>query len=99
MIKWMWPVFTFFRCSNDFITQKVYNYVSGMYLVQVSLILIDQQGLGHFFRYHRPLLPTSWRILRERRRKKTNIVPTTLSAIQAASQSTFINAQLYSTSD
>jgi hypothetical protein len=29
--------------------------VSGVYLVQVSLLLIGQRGLGHYFRY-RPLL-------------------------------------------
>ncbi len=31
-------------------------------LVQVFLLLIGQQGLGHFFRY-RPLLPIGWRIV------------------------------------
>jgi hypothetical protein len=36
------------------------NNVSGAYLVQVSLRLIGQQGLGHFSRY-RTLLPTGWR--------------------------------------
>ncbi len=80
-------VFKFFRCSNDFITQKVLG--DNEDLVQVSLILIDQQGLGHFFGYHRPLLPTGWRIvqiLRQRPRIKTNIVPATLSAIKEASQ-------------
>ncbi len=30
------------------------------YLVQVSLLLIGQQGLGHFFMYL-PLLPIGWR--------------------------------------
>ncbi len=50
------PVFKFFSRSNDSITQKVYfssvkaslywlNYVVGVYLVQVSLLLIGQQGL------------------------------------------------------
>jgi hypothetical protein len=38
-------------------------------------------------------------ILRQRRRKMTLTAPTTLSAIQAASPATFINAQLYSTCD
>ncbi len=68
--------------------------LDGMYLVQVSLLFIGQQGLGHFFRY-RPLLPIGWRIvqiLRQRWRKTRTTAPTTLSAIQAASQSTFINA-------
>jgi hypothetical protein len=37
------------------------NNVSGLYLVQVSLFFIGQQGLGHFFRYQ-PLLPIGWRI-------------------------------------
>jgi hypothetical protein len=58
-------------------------------------------GLVDFFRY-RPLLPIGWRIvqiLRQRRRKTTNSAPTTLSAIQAASQSTFVNTQLYATCD
>jgi hypothetical protein len=54
-------------CSNDFITQNVYvflavsaslrwlNNVSGVLLVQVSLLLIGQQVLGDFFSY-RPFL-------------------------------------------
>jgi hypothetical protein len=70
-----------------------------VYLVQVSLLLIGQQGLGHFLR-HRPLLPIGWRIvqiLRLRQRKTTNAAPTTLNAIQAASHSNFINTQLYPT--
>ena len=53
------------------------------YLVQVSLILIGQPGLGHFYRYQ-PLLSISWRtmqIVRQRRRKMTNTTPTALSAI------------------
>jgi hypothetical protein len=77
------------------------NNVSGVYLVRVSLILTGQQGLGHFFRY-RPLLPNGWRtvqIVRHRRKKMTNTAPTTLSAIQAAGQSTFIYALFYSTCD
>ncbi len=64
--------------------------VSGVYLIQVSLLLIGQQGLGYFFRY-RPLLPIGWRIaqiLRQRPRKSTNTAPATLSAIQASSKST-----------
>jgi hypothetical protein len=71
------------------------------YVVQVSLLLIGQQGLEDFFRY-RSLLPIGWRIvqiLRQHRRKTTNTAPTTNSAIQAASQSTFIKEQLYSTCD
>jgi hypothetical protein len=68
------------------------NNVVGVYLVQISLLLIVQQCLVDFFRY-RPLLPIGWgiaQILRQRRRKRTNTAPTTLSAIQAASQSTFL---------
>ena len=95
-------IFKNFRCSNDFLMQKVYfslNNVSGVYLVQISLPLIGQQGLGDFFRY-RPLLPIGWRIvqiLRLRQRKTTNTAPITLSAKQEPSQSAFINEQLYST--
>jgi hypothetical protein len=65
------------------------------------LLLIGQHGLGDFFRYQ-PLLPIGWsieQILRQRLRKTTNTAPTTLSAIQAAGQSTFINEQLYFTCD
>jgi hypothetical protein len=71
------------------------NNVTGVYLGQVSLLLIGQQGLEHFFRY-RSLLLIGWivQILRQPRSKTTNTAPTTLSAMQAASQSTFINAQL-----
>ncbi len=45
------------------------NNVVGVYLVQISLLLIGQQGLADFFRY-RPLLPIGWKIvqiLRQRR--------------------------------
>jgi hypothetical protein len=62
------------------------NNVPGVYLVQVSLLLIGLHGLGHFFKY-RPLLPIGRRIvqiLRQRRRKTTNTAPNTHSAIQAA---------------
>jgi hypothetical protein len=55
-----------------------------MYLVQVSLLLNDQQGLGYFLRYQ-PLLHIGWRIvqiLRQRRKKMTNTAPTTFSEIQ-----------------
>jgi hypothetical protein len=82
--------------SSD--TFNFINNVFGIYLVQVSLLLFGQQGLGHFFRYW-SLIPISWRIvqiLHQRQRKTTNTAPTTPSAIQAASQSTFINTQLYS---
>jgi hypothetical protein len=77
------------------------NNVSGVYLVQVSLLLIGQQGLGHFFRY-RPLLPIGWKIvqiLRQSKRKTINIAPTTLNAIQASSQSTFFSEKLISRND
>jgi hypothetical protein len=36
--------------------------VTGVYLVQVSLFLIGQLGLGRFFMC-RPLLPIGWRIV------------------------------------
>jgi hypothetical protein len=55
------------------------------------LLLIGQQGLGHFFRS----FPIGWKtvqIVRQRRRKMTNTALTNLNAIQAASQSTFANA-------
>jgi len=47
------------------------NIISGVYLVQVSLLLIGQRGSGHFFSY-RSLLLIGWsivQILRQRRRK------------------------------
>ncbi len=59
------------------------NNVSGVYLVQVSLILIGQRGIRY-----QPLLPIGWRtvqIVRQRKRKIINTAPTTLSAILAAS--------------
>jgi hypothetical protein len=36
--------------------------VSGAFLVNISLLLIGQLGLGHLFR-HRPLLPIGWNAL------------------------------------
>jgi hypothetical protein len=64
-----------------------------VYLVQVSLLLIGQQGLGHCVQ-----VPTGWRVLQILRQRPTNSASTTLSAIQAASQSTFNNIQLLYTS-
>jgi hypothetical protein len=61
------------------------NNVSGIYLIQVSLLLIGQNGSS---------LPIGWRIvqiLRQQLRKTSNTAPTTLGAIKASSQSTFIN--------
>jgi hypothetical protein len=43
--------------------------VSGVYLIQVSLLLIGQKGLEDFFMY-RPLLPISWRNVQILRRWK-----------------------------
>jgi hypothetical protein len=70
---WIGVIFLIFLGAlMFFITQKVYfwqfmrvyvrwlNNVSGVYLVQVSLLLIGPQGLGHFFRC-RPKLPIGWR--------------------------------------
>ncbi len=86
------------KCISPAVTASLHwrNNVSCVYLVHVPLLRISQQGLGHFFRY-RPLLTIGWRtvqIVRQRRRKmiNTGTAPTTLSAIQAASQSTFISA-------
>jgi hypothetical protein len=70
------PVLNFFRCSNDFITQKVYF----SRLMRVYLDAYWSEWFGHFFRY-RPLLPTGWRIVqivRQRRRKMTALTPITL---------------------
>jgi hypothetical protein len=67
-----------------------------VYLIQVSLLLIGQQGLGHYFRC-RPCFPhrlNDCANLCQRRRKTTNKAPTTLSAIQASSQSTYSNEHL-----
>jgi hypothetical protein len=108
----MRPVFNFFSCSNDFYNSKSVflaviaslrwlNNVVGVYSVQVSWLLIGQQGLVDFFR-NRLLLPIGRRIidiLRQRRRKTTNTAPTTLIALQAASQSTFVYTKLYSLCD
>ncbi len=81
-----------FLAVNASLRIRWLNNVSGVHLVQVSLFLIVQQGSGDFFRYQHLLLSIGWRImqiLRQRRRKTTNTAPTTLSAMQAASQSTF----------
>jgi hypothetical protein len=70
--------------------------VSSVNVIRVSLLLIGQQDLGHFFGY-RPLLPIGRRIVQilcQRWRKTANTAPTTLSAIQASSQSSFVNERL-----
>ncbi len=61
------------------------NNFSGVYFIQVSLLLIGLQGLGHFFRY-RPLLSIGCRIehiLRLFRKKTTNTAPTTTNKHQS----------------
>jgi hypothetical protein len=44
------------------------NNVSGVYLVQVFLNLIGQQGVGHFSRYW-PFFPIGWRTVQIVRRE------------------------------
>jgi hypothetical protein len=78
-----------------------FNNVTGEYLVQVSLLLIGQQGLGHFFRIL--TLASLWL------EDCANFTPTPeenyqysakyvlLVQYKHASPSTFINVQLYST--
>jgi hypothetical protein len=67
------PVFKLFRCSNEFHNAKSVflpvngslswlTNVSGVHLIQFSLLLIGQQGLVDFFRY-RPLIPIGRRIV------------------------------------
>ncbi len=75
------PIHTGLICVKNSISNisclGPFNNVSGLYLIQYSLLLIGQQGLVHFFRYQ-PLLPIGWRIvqiLRQCRRKTTNIEP------------------------
>jgi hypothetical protein len=77
------------------------NNVTGVDFVHVSLLLIGQQGLGHF---QVSALASHWledcaNLTPTHKRKTTNTAPTFLNAIQAASQSTFIYAQLYSPCD
>jgi hypothetical protein len=70
------PVFKFYNAKSVFLpvnaSLRWLNNVSGVYLTQVSLLLIVQQDLVDFFRY-RPFLPIGWRIvqiLRQRRGKQ-----------------------------
>jgi hypothetical protein len=97
----IFPMILLHKKCTVFVTVKTrlswLNNVSGVYLVQVSLLLIGQQGFERFFKY-RPFPCLSLEML-HRRRKMTNTVLTTFNALQAASQSTFINTQLYSTCD
>jgi hypothetical protein len=76
------------------------NNVSGVYLTQLSLLpSLRQQHLVDLYRY-RPLLPIGWRIVQIfRQRQVTNTAPTTLSAIQVASQSAFMNEHIYFSCD
>jgi hypothetical protein len=78
------------------------NNVSGVYLLSlVFLASYWSAGFGTFLQIS-AIAPIGWRIvqiLRQCRRKTTNAAPTTLSAIQAASQSNIINTQLHSTCD
>jgi hypothetical protein len=68
------------------------NNVRAVYLTQVSLLLIGQQGLVDFFR-HRPLLFIGLRIVQillQRQRKMTNTAPTTFSAGTFAQSAGFL---------
>ena len=86
----IWSVLNFYVLQRFYNAKRVYlavnassrwlNNVRGVYLVQVSLLLIGQQGLGHFFRY-RHLFPIGCRTVKlhaNARRKITNTAPTTL---------------------
>jgi hypothetical protein len=66
-----------------------------MYLIQVSLLLISQQGLVDFF-WYQLLLPIGWSIVQilHQRRRKTNNTAKITGAIQTLSQSTSINEQI-----
>jgi hypothetical protein len=70
----------------------------GLIMLQVSLLLIAIGHRGLEF-LQASELASFWledvHILRQRPGKTSNIAPTTLSAKQAASHSTSINAQLY----
>jgi hypothetical protein len=90
----MRPVLNFFGCSNDFITPKGY-FPQLMRVCDGLLMLLSQDflafnwsaGFGKFLQVS-VLTNTN-----------TKTALTTLNAIQAASQSTFITAQLYSACD
>jgi hypothetical protein len=77
----------------------LYNVV-GVYLVQVSLLLIGQQGLGHFFRY-RLLLPIGWRIVQiYSNAGGTQPIQRQLLLVQYKQQANPLsNTKLYSTCD
>ncbi len=91
------PVLKLFICSNDFNTKSVFSRLMQVYVDLILLSWCTQSRfpcflLGDFFRY-RSLLPIGCRIvqtLHQRGRKTTNAA---LSAMQAASQSVFINEQ------
>jgi hypothetical protein len=80
------PVFKFFSCSNDFIT-----YFRFPCFLLVSRVWYISSGIG-------PCFPLAGRLCKFYANDggTTNIAPTTLSEIQASSQSTFLNTQLYS---
>ncbi len=78
------PVFKFFRCSIDLTTQKVY--VLRFMLVYVGIIMLAACTWSRFPCFL--LVSWVWDI-------SSDTAPTALSAIQASSQSTFINEQLY----
>jgi hypothetical protein len=64
-----------------------------VYLVQLYLFLIGEQGLGDFFRYRPFSLASHWQEdcanFTQMPEETTNTAPATLIAIQAASQSFF----------
>ncbi len=45
MVSSRWPVFTFFRCSNDFIKQKVYH-VTGVLVIGEFEIFLQVSALA-----------------------------------------------------
>jgi hypothetical protein len=69
----------------------------GVFLVQVSLDSFWSAGFGTFLKVSALLLPIGgmYKLYAKTPEENGNTAPTTYSAIQAASQSIFISAQLY----
>jgi hypothetical protein len=70
VIQWFYNAKSVFRAVKASLCWL--NNVNGVYLVLVYLLLIGQQGLGHFFKY-RPLLLIGWRILQILLQRRRNV--------------------------
>jgi hypothetical protein len=93
---WMWKLWVKPRNSHKKNTVMEFSLTC---LAQVSFLFISQEGLGHIFRYRPFFFPLAGWLCKFYANDRGKWLIQLHSATQAASESTFINAKLYSSCD